>query len=83
MVSGDYAVGPPKFSVDNALKDANHIKDIGTHNGVSLHVVDEAIRLLKIVKEEVGEKGDLPGMYGAKRTEIGLPYAKESEFNKD
>ncbi|KAF3191978.1 hypothetical protein TWF788_004169 [Orbilia oligospora] len=76
MLTGDYATDQPKFSVDNALKDANHIKDVGADNGVKLGVVEEAIRLLTIVKEQVGASGDMPGMYGAKRTEIGLPYKK-------
>ncbi|KAK6523546.1 hypothetical protein TWF281_001527 [Arthrobotrys megalospora] len=76
MLSGDYATDQPKFAVDNALKDARHIKDVGEDNGVKLGVVEEAIRLLSVVKEQVGAKGDLPGMYGAKRTEIGLPYKK-------
>ncbi|KAF3317939.1 hypothetical protein TWF173_009760 [Orbilia oligospora] len=76
MLTGDYATDQPKFSVDNALKDAKHIKDVGADNGVKLGVVEEAIRLLTIVKEQVGASGDMPGMYGAKRTEIGLPYKK-------
>ncbi|KAF3911050.1 hypothetical protein AA313_de0203673 [Arthrobotrys entomopaga] len=76
LISGDYATNDPKFAVDNALKDAGHIKDLGDSNGVKLATIEEVIRLLKIVKEEVGPAGDMPGMYGAKRVENGLPYKK-------
>ncbi|KAF3934868.1 hypothetical protein ABW19_dt0202982 [Dactylella cylindrospora] len=77
MLSGDYATEHPKFSVDNALKDARHIRDVGEANKVKLGVIEESIRLLSIVKQEVGAVGDLPGMYGAKRVEAGLPYKKD------
>ncbi|KAF3922942.1 hypothetical protein ABW20_dc0101539 [Dactylellina cionopaga] len=77
MLSGDYATDQPKFAVDNALKDARHIKDVGSENGVKLGVIEEAIRLLTVVKEQVGATGDMPGMYGAKRIESGLPYKKD------
>ncbi|EWC44947.1 hypothetical protein DRE_01006 [Drechslerella stenobrocha 248] len=76
IASGDYATDEPKFAVDNALKDAKHIKAIGDENGVKLASVEESIRLLTIVKDTVGAVGDLPGMYGAKRVELGLPYKK-------
>ncbi|KAK6337925.1 hypothetical protein TWF696_001401 [Orbilia brochopaga] len=77
MLSGDYANPVPKFSVDNALKDARHIEDVAEKNGMKLATMQEAIRLLNIVKETVGPIGDMPGMYGALRTELGLPYDKE------
>ncbi|KAF3904657.1 hypothetical protein ABW21_db0207355 [Orbilia brochopaga] len=77
MLSGDYATLQPKFSVDNALKDARHLEDVAEKNGMKLATIEEAIRLLNIVKETIGPVGDMPGMYGALRTELGLPYEKE------
>ncbi|EPS45104.1 hypothetical protein H072_903 [Dactylellina haptotyla CBS 200.50] len=70
MLSGDYATDEPKFAVDNALKDARHIKDLGDSNGVKLATIEEAIRLLSIVKDQVGAKGDLPVVVG--RINIGV-----------
>ncbi|KAJ6258633.1 hypothetical protein Dda_6681 [Drechslerella dactyloides] len=77
MLSGDYATSQPKFSVDNALKDAHHIEDVAEANGMKLATMQEVIRLLGIVKQTVGAEGDMPGMYGALRTELGLPYKKD------
>ena len=86
MESGDYDRGngdldggegqKPLFGVDLALKDARHMLSIADENGVELGIVKRAVEILQIVKEQRGERGDLPGMYGAMRVKSGLSYNK-------
>jgi len=77
MLNGDYARPDPLFAVDLALKDANHINTIAKRHGITLGTIDEAIKRLNVVKEQRGPTGDMAGMYGAIRTQSGLPYVKE------
>jgi 3-hydroxyisobutyrate dehydrogenase-like beta-hydroxyacid dehydrogenase len=75
METGDYWKREyPLFQVDLAWKDARHVMSLAKDNGVrmrSLEVVDE---YLKDVKHEMGERGDVAGMYGAIRKEAGLKF---------
>ena len=81
MLSGDYwKREEPLFAVDLARKDARHAMALAKNGkgdgegGITLGNVMNGDALLKKVKEEKGPKGDLAGMYGAKRMEAGLPY---------
>ena len=85
MLSGDYwKREEPLFAVDLARKDAGHAMDLARRGGggeggegkggIKLGNVLNGDALLKKVKEVKGAKGDLAGMYGAKRMEAGLPY---------
>jgi 3-hydroxyisobutyrate dehydrogenase-like beta-hydroxyacid dehydrogenase len=75
MLSGDYYKrDEPLFAVDLARKDARHAQAIANKNGVTMNNVQIADTLLQSVKEHMGEKGDIAGMYGAKRKASGLPF---------
>lgn len=79
MMSGDYYTREePLFGVDLARKDARHALDLAKQAGTRLEAVETADRHLVAVKERMGEKGDLPGIYGALREEAGLPYGNQS-----
>ena len=77
MIAGDYIREEPLFQVDLALKDARHAMNLAKEQGIQLGVLEEAERQLLTVKKECGEKGDLAGIYGAKRVQSGLPYKEE------
>ena len=78
MKSGDYYQREePLFAVDLALKDAGHAQDLANSAGVTMKNVELATSLLKGVKEHMGEKGDIAGMYGAKRKESGLKFENQ------
>jgi 3-hydroxyisobutyrate dehydrogenase-like beta-hydroxyacid dehydrogenase len=75
MKSGDYYQrDEPLFAVDLALKDVGHAQALANSAGVTMKNVELATGLLKGVKEHMGAKGDLAGMYGAKRKESGLKF---------
>jgi len=75
MLSGDYYKREePLFAVDLARKDARHAQKIANDAGVTMKNVQIADGLLQGVKEHMGTKGDIAGMYGAKRKESGLPF---------
>jgi len=79
MMSGDYYTrDEPLFGVDLARKDARHALDLARQAGMRLEAVETADRHLAGVKERMGEKGDLPGIYGVLREEAGLPYENQS-----
>lgn len=62
------------FVVDLVRKDVGYVLKLVEEVGVrmrNLEVVDE---YLKEVKEYVGEKGDIVGIYGVVRREGGLGY---------
>jgi hypothetical protein len=64
MKSGDYHKREePLFAVDLANKAGVHMKN-----------VEIASEYLKVVKEHVGARGDIAGIYGAKRVEAGLKF---------
>ena len=75
MVTGDYfGRESPLFAVDLARKDAAHAMTLAKEAGVKLHNVETADAHLAEVKKHEGEKGDLPGIYGAMRKESGLKF---------
>lgn len=75
MRSGDYYKrDEPLFAVDLARKDARHAQDLAQRAGVTMKNVQLADALLAGVQVEQGERGDIAGMYGAKRKEASLPY---------
>jgi 3-hydroxyisobutyrate dehydrogenase-like beta-hydroxyacid dehydrogenase len=73
--SGDYYKGgEPLFAVDLALKDARHAQALANKAGVHMKNVEMAKESLKAVKEHMGARGDIAGIYGAKRVEAGLKF---------
>ena len=75
MQSGDYYKREePLFAVDLALKDARHAQSLANKAGMHLKNVEVANEYLKGVKEHMGARGDIAGIYGAKRVEAGLKF---------
>ncbi|KAI9693115.1 MAG: hypothetical protein M1822_005110 [Bathelium mastoideum] len=75
MTSGDYHKREePLFAVDLARKDARHATDLAKSAGVKMGDVEVADNHLKMVKEHMGSRGDLAGIYGAVRKESGLRF---------
>lgn len=75
MLSGDYHTREePLFAVDLARKDLRHARSIAQAAGVSLPNAETADAHLRVVREHVGEKGDIAGIYGAVRKEAGLKF---------
>ncbi|KAF1960766.1 6-phosphogluconate dehydrogenase-like protein NAD-binding protein [Byssothecium circinans] len=75
MMAGDYYQREePLFHVDLARKDARHALDLAQRNGCSVPALQVAERHLVKVKEHCGDRGDIPGIYGAVRQESGLRF---------
>jgi 3-hydroxyisobutyrate dehydrogenase-like beta-hydroxyacid dehydrogenase len=75
MISGDYHKREePLFAVDLARKDARHAKDLAKACGAQMKSVEVADMHLAAVKEHMGERGDIAGIYGAVRQEAGLKF---------
>lgn len=75
MRSGDYYKREePLFAVDLALKDGSHAQALAGKAGVHMKNVEIASEYLKVVKEHMGPRGDIAGIYGAKRVEAGLKF---------
>ncbi len=75
MMSGDYYKREePLFAVDLARKDARHAKDLAKACGAQMKSVEVADMHLAVVKENMGERGDIAGIYGAVRQEAGLKF---------
>lgn len=75
MKSGDYHQREePLFSVDLARKDMRHAQDLAKGSGVTMKNVQLADELLQGVQKHMGSRGDIAGMYGAKRVESGLKF---------
>ncbi|KAJ9635785.1 hypothetical protein H2201_000219 [Coniosporium apollinis] len=75
MRSGDYYKREePLFQVDLARKDAGHALALASTCGAKMRAVEVADSHLASVKEHVGEKGDIAGIYGAVRLESGMKY---------
>jgi len=73
--TGDYyRREEPLFAVDLARKDARHAMALAEKSGCRLKNVELADSYLKVVQETQGEKGDISGIYGAKRLESGLKF---------
>lgn len=78
MMSGDYYKREePLFAVDLARKDMRHAQDLANKSGVTMKAVKSADEWLKGVQDHMGSRGDIAGMYGAKRKESGLPFENE------
>jgi 3-hydroxyisobutyrate dehydrogenase-like beta-hydroxyacid dehydrogenase len=75
MKSGDYYQREePLFAVNLARKDAGHAMALAQRNGVQMKNVQLADGYLKGVQEHMKERGDIAGIYGAKRVEAGLKF---------
>jgi 3-hydroxyisobutyrate dehydrogenase-like beta-hydroxyacid dehydrogenase len=75
MMSGDYYKREePLFAVDLARKDARHAKDLAKAFGTQMKSVEIADMHLAAVKEHMGERGDIAGIYGAVRQEAGMKF---------
>jgi 3-hydroxyisobutyrate dehydrogenase-like beta-hydroxyacid dehydrogenase len=75
MMSGDYYKrDEPLFAVDLARKDARHAKELAKASGTQMKSVEVADMHLVAVKERMGEKGDMAGIYGAVRQEAGMRF---------
>jgi len=75
MKSGDYYKREePLFAAKLARKDAKHAQAIAQSAGVTMKNVELADSYLKKVVEEKDDRGDIAGIYGAKRIEAGLPF---------
>ncbi len=73
--SGDYYKrDEPLFAVDLARKDAKHALDLAASAGAKMGAVEVADAHLAVVKEHMGAKGDITGIYGAVRRESGLKF---------
>jgi 3-hydroxyisobutyrate dehydrogenase-like beta-hydroxyacid dehydrogenase len=75
MLEGDYYKrDEPLFHIDLARKDARHAKALADSSGTSVKGLDVARARLDDVKEVLGDKGDIPSVYGAVRKESGLEF---------
>jgi 3-hydroxyisobutyrate dehydrogenase-like beta-hydroxyacid dehydrogenase len=77
LLDGDYYQREePLFHVDLARKDARHAMSLAESSGAkeSMKMLALAQSRLDEVKSELGDKGDLPSMYGAVRKESGLDF---------
>ncbi|KAJ4291873.1 hypothetical protein N0V90_009769 [Kalmusia sp. IMI 367209] len=75
MMAGDYYQREePLFHVDLARKDARHALDLATKTGSSMPALNVAEQHLVKVKEHLGDRGDIPSIYGAVRQESGLKF---------
>lgn len=75
MLEGDYYKREePLFHIDLARKDARHAKALADQSGCSVKGLDVARGRLDEVKEYLGDKGDIPSVYGAVRKESGLEF---------
>lgn len=73
--TGDYYQhDPPIFSVDLARKDARHAQSIAHEAGVTMKNIELVDSYLGVEQDLRGSSGELAGIYGAKRLEVGLAY---------
>ncbi|KAJ4985900.1 6-phosphogluconate dehydrogenase 2 [Stagonosporopsis vannaccii] len=78
MLQGDYYKrDEPLFHIDLARKDARHAKALADTSGSSVRGLDVARARLDDVKEHLGDKGDIPSVYGVVRKESGLQFENE------
>lgn len=77
MLQGDYYQREePLFHIDLARKDARHAMSLAENSGAQ-----DGMKMLKLaqgrldkVKEELGDRGDIPSVYGVVRKEAGLEF---------
>jgi 3-hydroxyisobutyrate dehydrogenase-like beta-hydroxyacid dehydrogenase len=62
----------PLFAVDLAMKDARHAQSLANKAGAYMKNVEVANEYLKVVKEHMGMRRDIAGIYGAKKVEAGM-----------
>ncbi|ORY11346.1 6-phosphogluconate dehydrogenase-like protein NAD-binding protein [Clohesyomyces aquaticus] len=75
MLAGDYYKrDEPLFHVDLARKDARHALNLAETTGTNMPALKVADAHLAKVKEHLGDKGDIPSIYGAVRQESGLTF---------
>jgi len=75
MRKGDYHQREePLFAVDLARKDAGHALALAESSGAKMRSVQVADQHLKEVKDHMGARGDIAGIYGAVRKESGLKF---------
>ena len=78
MTSGDYYTREePLFAVDLARKDLRHAYGIAEEGGMKMRNVEVTDSLLRDVKEERGEKGDIAAVYGAVRKGAGMEFGNQ------
>lgn len=75
MISGEYYKREePLFAVDLARKDLRHAAALAGEGGQRMRNVEVTDGFLKDVKEEMGAKGDIAGVYGAVRKAAGREF---------
>jgi len=82
MLEGDYYKrDEPLFGIDLARKDAKHAMSLGESSGAAdgLKMLSLAQGRLDAVKKELGNKGDIPSVYGVVRKEAGLDFKNKGE----
>lgn len=82
MLEGDYYKrDEPLFGIDLARKDARHAMSLGESSGAAdgLKMLKLAQERLDVVKKELGDKGDIPSVYGVVRKEAGLDFKNKGE----
>ncbi|KAJ5780255.1 hypothetical protein N7457_005415 [Penicillium paradoxum] len=78
MTSGDYYQREePLFAVDLARKDLRHASGIAREGGLRMRNVEVTDELLRDVKAEKGEKGDIAAVYGAVRKGAGMEFENQ------
>jgi 3-hydroxyisobutyrate dehydrogenase-like beta-hydroxyacid dehydrogenase len=79
MLAGDYYQrDEPLFHVDLARKDARHALALAKSSGANMPALNVAEQHLAKVKEHLGDKGDIPSIYGAVRAESGLKFENKN-----
>ncbi|KAI4941000.1 hypothetical protein J4E91_010993 [Alternaria rosae] len=77
MLAGDYYQREePLFHIDLARKDARHAMSLAESSGAkeSMKMLGLAQGRLDSVKSEIGDRGDIPSVYGVVRKESGLGF---------
>ncbi|KAF2475875.1 uncharacterized protein BDR25DRAFT_300794 [Lindgomyces ingoldianus] len=75
MLAGDYYQREePLFHVDLARKDARHAMALAEKTGTNMPALKVGDAHLVKVKEHLGDRGDIPSIYGAVRQESGLKF---------
>jgi hypothetical protein len=56
------------------MKDVKYVQALANKAGVHMKNVEVANEYLKVVKEYMGTRGDIVGIYGAKSVEGGMKF---------